>query len=161
MAIFNIFDYYEKETLKSGSQQDPLTVDPSPFFHDRSESNYIAGETPDRDQIFSAIAARFFFALLLIADIAWAIYSSALLVIKLAVALLLLFKVEAVNRTLSRTWLNFRRSLVCSIALTVAIFTPALGIMFACMYFLMYDKEGVEEVVPLSLREQFKDLFPQ
>jgi hypothetical protein len=25
----------------------------------------------------------------------------------------------------------------------------------------MYDKSGVEEVVPSSLREQFKDLFAQ
>jgi hypothetical protein len=31
--------------------------------------------------------------------------------------------------------------------------------MIACTYFVMYDKEGIEEVVPASLQEQFKEFF--
>jgi len=28
------------------------------------------------------------------------------------------------------------------------------------MYFLMYDKTGVDEIVPTSLKDQFRDIFP-
>jgi len=31
--------------------------------------------------------------------------------------------------------------------------------MVACTYFLMYDKKGIDEVVPGPIRAQFKELF--
>jgi hypothetical protein len=64
------------------------------------------------------------------------------------------------KESFGRTFLSFKRSLVCAIALVVALFSPALGIMFSCMYFLMYDKNGVDEIVPSSLKDQFRDIFP-
>ena len=65
------------------------------------------------------------------------------------------------NLKLSKSWISLKRSFICGIALVLALLSPALGIMIACTYFLMYDKSGVEEVVPSALREQFKDLFAQ
>ena len=41
----------------------------------------------------------------------------------------------------------------------VAIFSPSLGIMFSCTYFLMYDKAGIDEIVPSALQDQFKGFF--
>ena len=35
-----------------------------------------------------------------------------------------------------------------------------ISIKFSCMYFLMYDKNGVDEIVPSSLKDQFRDIFP-
>ena len=52
-----------------------------------------------------------------------------------------------------------RRALVCGLSLLIAICSPAFGIMVACTYFLMYDKEGIEEVVPASLQDQFTSFF--
>jgi hypothetical protein len=68
--------------------------------------------------------------------------------------------VTKLKTSLDRSFLNLKRAIVSAIALLIAIFSPALGIMFSCMYFLMYDKNGVDEVVPASLRDQFRLLFP-
>ena len=54
-------------------------------------------------------------------------------------------------------WISLRRSLVCGVSLLITLFSPAFGIMVACTYFLMYDKSGIEEVVPVSLQSQFKE----
>jgi hypothetical protein len=59
-----------------------------------------------------------------------------------------------------KAWVSLRRSLVCGVSLFIALFNPAFGIMIACTYFLMYDKSGIEEVVPSSLQSQFKEFFP-
>ena len=63
------------------------------------------------------------------------------------------------ERMLAKAALNMRRSIVCSLALFVGLFSPPFGIMVACTYFLMYDKAGMEEVVPAPLQAQFKDIF--
>ncbi|MBI3236532.1 MAG: hypothetical protein HYZ48_02320 [Chlamydiales bacterium] len=60
-----------------------------------------------------------------------------------------------------RMWLTVKRSLVCGLSLFITLFSPAFGIMIACTYFLMYDKTGIEEVVPASLQSQFKEFFKQ
>ena len=42
---------------------------------------------------------------------------------------------------------------ILGFSLIVAIVSPALGTMFACTYFLMYDKKGIDEVVPSILQD--------
>jgi len=59
----------------------------------------------------------------------------------------------------SKCWLAIKRSFVCALALMTAVFSPAFGIMIACTYFLMYDKTGIEEIVPESLQDQFREFF--
>lgn len=109
-----------------------------------------------KDRIFSTIAARLFFLLLLVGDIAWGSLSFAMSVLYLVSNILTGFKFGFFKRRLKKAALSSRRALICFLALIVAIFSPALGIMFACSYFLMFDKKGIEEVVPASLREQFQ-----
>lgn len=111
-----------------------------------------------RDRLISTIAARLFFLLLFLADMLWTCYA------------LLLFVFSTIGRAVTmgryfknlqaRAWVSLRRSLVCGVSLFIALFSPAFGIMIACTYFLMYDKSGIEEVVPSSLQSQFKEFFP-
>ncbi|MCH9613232.1 MAG: hypothetical protein SP1CHLAM54_02300 [Chlamydiia bacterium] len=103
---------------------------------------------------FSSLAARIFFFLLLIADIVWGVYAVCLLILTTTLSLLSGFKIKRLQQ---KAFLRFKRSLVCAFALFVAIFSPALGVMFACTYFLMYDKDGIDEIVPSVLRDQFKE----
>jgi hypothetical protein len=120
----------------------------------------VTGSTP-RDQIFSATAARLFFLLLLAADILWAAYSLTLLAISLAGYALTGGKVERFKSLCEKSWISLRRSLVCGVSLLIALFHPAFGIMIACTYFLMYDKTGIDEVIPTSLQSQFKEFLPR
>lgn len=160
MAIYNIFDYYEKETFNAATPGVGASIDPSAFSTNHMQDNFIQGNATKKDHIFSALAARFFFFLLLIADLLWGSYALVLFTLKLSLHILTLCQFQGVKVSVGKSWLSIKRSLVCAIALFIAIFSPALGIMFSCMYFLMYDKSGVDEVVPSSLRDQFKELFP-
>ena len=160
MAIYNIFDYYEKESAEKVFEHVRPRIDPDAFTTNRIDGTFIPDSGSIRDQIFSALAARFFFFLLLLADIIWGAWALTTGLVKLALCICTCFQSTRLIKSLSRSWLSVKRAIVCSIALTIAIFSPALGIMFSCMYFLMYDKNGVDEVVPASLRDQFKDLFP-
>lgn len=157
MAIYNIFDYYERESAPketSGPRFEELASK-------RFQENFIAAPALSKDRFFSALAARFFFFLLFVADVVWGCYSIVLFASKACLVCATLGKVEFFRKTCARSYLNTKRSIVCGIALFIALFSPALGIMFSCMYFLMYDKNGVNEVVPTSLKEQFQDMFPQ
>ncbi len=159
MAIYNIFDYNEKEMEEklNGEGLGPK-IDLSAF-----QTNQIQGDFPkesEKSNIFSALAARFFFFLLLIADILWGLYSFLATSVKAILHLCSFCQITPLKKSLDRSFLSLKRSIVSAIALVIAIFSPALGIMFSCMYFLMYDKAGVDEVVPASLRDQFRLLFP-
>ncbi len=163
MAIYNIFDFYEKvhtEKIFDDNESARSKIDPSAFRANRIDESFIPKSANSKDLIFSAIAARLFFFLLLVADIAWGFYSLAATLIKLSLALLTFFQLSPIKTALAKSYLSLKRSIVCALALFIAIFSPALGIMFSCMYFIMYDKAGVDEVVPSSLRDQFKELFP-
>ena len=149
MAIYNIFDYHEDERIDG-----EIKIDPSAF-----TTNEI-GKSGERSGLFSALAARFFFFLLLIADIVWGVYSIAAFAVKAVLHLMTFCQIRLLETSIARSFLSIKRSVVSAVALLIAIFSPALGIMFSCMYFLMYDKAGVEEVVPASLRDQFRLLFP-
>lgn len=154
MAIYNIFDYVEEEEEETPPEKPwhNAKIDPEQFTQEKA---------PAKERFFSAFAARFFFFLLLIADVLWGIYCSVMCLCKLCINCLTLFRVRSLRQRLHTSWINLRRSIVCGIALMVALFSPALGIMFSCMYFLMYDRSGVEEVVPTSLQEQFQQIFKQ
>ncbi|MCI5052580.1 MAG: hypothetical protein MRY21_05530 [Simkaniaceae bacterium] len=150
MAIINLFDLNETSTLKEEVVADQLEL---PGFE-------VPLEEEEKSSLFSAVAARFLFFLLLLADILWGVYSWVMLFVKLTLNMVTFFRVERLRESLDYTWLAVRRSLVCGLALFVALFSPALGIMFSCMYFLMYDSSGIDEIVPESLRDQVKSFFP-
>jgi len=147
MAIYNISDMYEKDFVETDETSgDANHPDPN--------------QPPKKDRFFSSLAARLFFLLLLVVDVLWGIYSVARFMLTLALFTLTFGKANPIRQILARAWLSCKRAIVCAIALMVAIFSPALGIMFSCMYFLMYDKAGIEEIVPSSLQDQFKEFFP-
>lgn len=113
----------------------------------------------NRDRIFSSLAARLFFLLLLIVDALWGLYNILLLLLIGLFSLLSGFKSSTAKALLAKTWLSFKRSLICGVALFIALFSPSFGILIACTYFLTYDPSGIEEVVPSSLRTQFGEFF--
>src|SRR5271170_4108942 len=108
-----------------------------------------------RDRIFSAMAARLFFLLLVAADLLWIGYALVLLAISVVGFSFTGGRVPYFKNLSEKAWVVLRRSLVCGISLIIALFSPAFVIMIACTYFLLYDKTGIEEVVPSSLRSQF------
>lgn len=155
MAIYNIFDYTEKATLSSEDAKKTMEkvslAEVKVGFHEEVSTG--------KDRFFSSLAARFFFLMLLIADVFWGVYVVSFLVVISAFSCLTLFKIPVLNRLLAKFYLSLKRGLVGALSLFVALISPALGIMFACTYFLMYDKEGIDEIVPASMRGQFKEFF--
>lgn len=149
MAIYDIFEQEEKQ-----GEEESLDLS----YH-ISEMRLGNKEKPPESHLFSSIAARLFFFMLLITDIAWAVLSLTLCVFSLFGNILTGFKIFKLKKYNSRRWLNTKRAAVCGIALLVALFSPALGTMFACTYFLMYDKRGIEEVVPSVLQDQFREFL--
>lgn len=114
---------------------------------------------PKKSHFFSVLAARLFFFLLLIGDILWLCYAIALFAFSAIGAILTLSRFKLFNELMGNAILTIKRALVCGISLMVALFSPAFGIMIACTYFLMYDRVGIEEVVPSSLQSQFKEFL--
>ena len=113
----------------------------------------------NKDRFFSSLTARVLFFLLLIGDICWGIYALSLLLISGALTLATAGKVGIFNHLYQKNWISLKRSGICGVALFISLFSPALGIMIACTYFMMYDKKGIQEVVPRSLQEQFQEFL--
>jgi hypothetical protein len=158
MAIYDIFDHVETIAGREdvSSSQDELHRHFSEFTLSQNREE----PTPaSKDRLFSSIAARLFFFILLLADIVWGVYSTILFFLSLSLHLIAGCKLSFLKKKVGRFWLSIKRSFICGISLFVAIFSPALGTMFACTYFLMYDKKGIEEVVPSVLQDQFREFF--
>ena len=118
------------------------------------------GDLPEeKTRWFSAVASRFFLALLLVANVVWTAYVVLFLLLYLSLMALTFGQIAFFKTKSAKAFLGLKRSLVCALSLFVALFSPAFGIMVACTYFLMYDKAGIDEVVPSSLQEQFKEFF--
>jgi hypothetical protein len=150
MAIYDIFTI------------DRQTNDPE---YDLPLEVKVAVEAPpvlkEKGRFFSSLAARVFFFLLLLADVCWAAYTLILLLLYAGAHLVTGRKATRLGESIQKRWIALRRSLVCGLSLFIALFSPSFGIMVACTYFLMYDKSGIEEVVPSSLQAQFKEFLPK
>jgi hypothetical protein len=157
MAIYDIFELdkieMEKEQLSAAIHREEM--------RNGEEADQAHHQAPlnKRDRFFSSLTARLFFLLLLCADLIWFLYAATLFTLSGVLRVVTLFKVPFLNRLNARMWLTIKRSLVCGLSLLITLFSPAFGIMIACTYFLMYDKTGIEEVVPASLQSQFKEFF--
>ncbi|MEN9343616.1 MAG: hypothetical protein RLZZ453_403 [Chlamydiota bacterium] len=113
-----------------------------------------------KGQLFSQVAARLFFLLLLVADIIWMAYALVSLVVSVVGRFVTAGKISQLQGWQGRKWVSLRRSVVCAMALVIALFSPSFGMMVACTYFIMYDKKGIDEVFPSSLQSQFKEFMP-
>ena len=118
-------------------------------------------EGKPKGRLFSACAARLFFLILLGIDLLWMGLAFSCLCLSSLCILCTGGKKTSFKVFQSKKWIALRRSLVCAVSLLVALFSPSFGIMVACTYFLMYDKTGIEEVVPSSLQAQFKEFLPK
>ena len=161
LAIYDIFDHVgacvkNKSKTAPSHQLDHSLVH---AFLEEEVSQELPKDSQGKSTLFSSFAARLLFLLLLFADVIWGVYTTALLGVVLVLNCLTGFYFDAMRRFQMRRYLSLKRSLVCAVALVVALFSPALGTMFACTYFLMYDKKGVEEFVPGMFREQFREFF--
>lgn len=159
MAIYDFPDA-EKGELKASVMPQRLSVEEKDF-----AASGIDGALPPkssmRGQIFSAIAARLFFLLLVAADLIWICYSFLVFIVSVIGYSATRGRANYFKNLIEKAWVTLRRSIVCGVSLMVALFSPAFGIMIACTYFLMYDKTGIEEVIPSSLQSQFKEFLPQ
>lgn len=142
MAIYDIFEFDKKEEAPP-------------------EAETFQASVSRRDRFFSSLTARLFFLLLLVADLLWFCYAVGVLICSSALLCATLFKSSLLKKIQAKMWLTIKRALVCAISLLITLFSPAFGIMVACTYFLMYDKAGIEEVVPTSLQAQFKEFFKE
>ncbi len=147
MAIYNIFDHVEKDQITQNSSS-----------IDREEIP--KGQRHRLDRFLSAITARLFFIFLFFADMLWGIYALAMFSFFLLLNTVTLYRSKILISKLQSAFLSIKRFIICAFSLIIAIFSPSLGILFSCMYFMLYDRKGIEEVVPSSLREQFEDLIP-
>lgn len=151
MAIYDISEVTKLESIEKGATS--------------KESLETSGEElreeplKKKDRIVSAILARLFFVLLFLGDCLWIAYALVLFTASGIGILLSLGKVNVFFKLNATALLTVKRAIVCGVSLFLALFSPAFGIMIACTYFLMYDKSGIEEVIPSSLRSQFSDFF--
>ncbi len=122
-----------------------------------TEEGSISSETP-KDRFFSSMTARILFFVLLIGDLAWAAWTLCKMALFISLFLVTFGKSKS---QLQKSWLALKRAGVCGISLVIALFSPALGIMVACTYFLMYDKSGIQEVVPRSMQDQFQEFLKE
>lgn len=150
MAIYDISEVTKIESIEEPSFRREL-------FENLEES--VDNPLKQKDYFFSAILARLFFVLLFLGDCLWIIYALLLFTISGIGMLLSLGKIKGFSKLNATARLTIKRALVCGISLFIALFNPPFGIMIACTYFLMYDKSGIEEVIPSSLRAQFSDFF--
>lgn len=116
---------------------------------------------PIKVSLISAICARLFFVLLFGVVMVWFVFSVLKLLIQLVCSILFIGSSLSFRDKIFRSIASCKRAIVCFLSLLFAIVSPSLGILIACAYFFMYDKNGVEEVFPSSLKEQFKDLFAE
>ena len=157
MAIYD-FSKVEKDELKTSplpqKQYSEEEIFADPAMKEEPQAS-------PRGRFFSSLAARLFFFLLFVGDLLWTCYALVLLSLSLVGMTLSFGKARYFHTLRDSAWVSLRRSLVCGVSLLIALFSPAFGIMIACTYFLMYDKSGIEEVVPSSLQSQFKEFLPK
>lgn len=160
MAIYDFPDA-EKRELKASAmpQRRHFEEDLSAVAPEIGEAQPTTSDV--RSQIFSAVVARLLFLLLFTADLIWVCYSFLVFLFSSVGYAVTRGRMDYFKNLFGRAWITLRRSIVCGVSLMVALFSPAFGIMIACTYFLMYDKSGIEEVIPASLQSQFKEFLPQ
>jgi hypothetical protein len=160
MAIYD-FSKAEKEELNASTLCKHRSFEKEEFSAEPEMAETVQSRVKARDRFFSSLAARLFFLLLLGGNSLWTCYALIRLIFSLIGRLLTADRASFFKSIGEKAWVSLRRSLVCGVSLFLALFSPAFGIMIACTYFLMYDKSGIEEVIPTSLQSQFKEFFPK
>lgn len=154
----NLFDHVEKRVEKEGEELADPNVNAfySQVQLERQARDF---EKEATSSLFSKVSARLFFLMLLIADVFWGLSALAQIIVGSTLWLITAGKSKKVRQFVVKKAIAIRRAFCCLFALTMALFSPALGTMFACSYFLIFDKKGVEEIVPHVLQDQIKEFM--
>ncbi len=151
MPIYDITGV-PKNTREERSSFSEERIDPQPAFS-------CANPAKEKSSFVSSLLSRLFFAALLLLDCLWGVYAIILFTAGSLGCILSFGRIAWFVRLQNKGQLSIKRSFACALALVAALFSPAFGIMIACTYFLMYDKSGIEEIIPVSLQDQFRDFF--
>src|SRR3989344_3471435 len=125
VAIYNIFDFYEKIHSEKILNEGGPRIDPEAFKTNQIDENFIPASDSSNDRLFSALAARLFFFLLLIADLIWSAYSLLATLAKFSLCVASFFQIRPLKKSLARSYLSLTRAVVCALALFIALFSPA------------------------------------
>ncbi len=153
MAVYDINEYRKQKNKELSSE---VRLD-SKAFYSRFAHLKNKGQ---KQTIISLISTRLIFFFLWIVNLFWLVLALLAVGLFSLLQVMTCFQSKAVQGYFNRSLKQLKRSGVCLIALLIALFNPALGIMFSCLYFMMYDKMGIDEIIPPSLKEQFKEFFP-
>lgn len=151
MVIHNLFTEEREDPKRMAVEGFTETFD----IGDKKQS-LPAESMPKTKHWVSTLVTRLFFLLLLLADLLWATYTLIMLTIVGIISLMTGCKWTLSRQGLDRYWLTFKRCLVCGLSLFVGLFSPTFGIMIACTYFITYDKEGMDEIIPASFKQTFQ-----
>jgi hypothetical protein len=141
MAIYQLFEQIkQEEELKEKPSVQILTP-------------------PPKSSFFASFMTRLSFFILLGASLLWCGFALCQLGVVLGLQTLFLGKNRRIQRGLKGAFRSLCRSLVCIVSLVIGLFCPSFGMIVACTYFMMYDKAGIEEVIPKPLQAQFYQFF--
>jgi predicted PurR-regulated permease PerM len=112
--------------------------------------------TPKSFSFSSSLMTRLFSLFLLSICLIWTLFAVTAFCISFMLNTVSAFLVPILKRGIKRRFSNVRRSVLCTFCLMIALVSPSFGMMVGCSYFLMHDKEGIDQVIPRSLRGYFK-----
>lgn len=129
------------------------------FSEEKKESEIVVKNTISLRSFFSCLYTRLCILCFLGLDALWLTFLVGKVVLYGVLQIGCLGSSSSLQEGLIKGCTSIRRSLVCGLCLLISFLSPALGIMVGCAYFLMYDKSGVEEIVPSVLKKQFGELL--
>jgi hypothetical protein len=129
------------------------------FAEEKKESEVTEKSSTFFRSFYSFMSTRFCVLFFLVLDVAWFIFSLSKMMLYTLLHVVFIGSSSVLKNSLIKSCTSTRRSLVCGLCLLLSLCSPALGVMVGCAYFLMYDKTGIEEIVPNTLKKQFKELL--
>ncbi len=126
---------------------------------EKKKSEIVLKSTISLRSFFSYLYTRLCILCLLGLDAIWLVFLLGKVAVYGVLQIVCLGSSATLQAGLMKGCASIRRALVCGLCLLISLLSPALGIMVGCAYFLMYDKSGVEEIVPSILKKQFGELL--
>ena len=126
---------------------------------EKKESEVIERRVTFFRSFYSFMSTRFCILFFFFLDVSWFAFSLCKMMVCTLLHVVFIGSSSILKSALIKSCISTRRSLVCGLCLLVSLCSPALGVMVGCAYFLMYDKTGIEEIVPNTLKKQFKELL--
>ncbi len=108
---------------------------------------------------YSFACSRLVFFLLLGADVIWLCYLVCKLVIYGVLQLGFMGSSPVLKQGLIKGFRSIRCAFVCALCLFVSFFSPAFGVMIGYAYFIVYDKQGPDGILPAGMNDRLKEIL--